>query len=106
MAASEWVPFAGIAEDQNGTYVLRDREFEGEVVLDKTHVRMSPEKIEIQVGANASVKKTPRGKRPEGAPEKLDDPCEGSGTFCLGSVEFCCHNGEVIGPCDGSWGCS
>src|SRR2546423_338344 len=97
--APEWVRFDGVAEDNGTTYTLRAYADAGIVVLDKSHVRLHDEFIDVRVGANATVTRAPTGQRPASAPRPLfDDPCDGRGTFCLGRVEFCCGDGKVVGP--------
>jgi hypothetical protein len=105
MSATEWVLFDGTAEDNGSTYVLTAVGAKAQIVVDKMHVRLGEESVEVRTGAAVQVRNAPSGQRPADAPQALDDPCEGRGTMCVGLVEICCGNEKVIGPCEGVWGC-
>ena len=58
--------------------------------------------VEILVGAKVRIMQPPYTQF---IGDSVSVMCEGYGSCCVGETEICCHNDEVVGPCEGYWRC-
>jgi hypothetical protein len=108
-AMTDWIKFAGKAEQQGGKTILTAASGNGSVTMNGDDVRIDGAGIFIRPKSKNIARRMPN---------KLDaitkaeteasaaGGCPGNKTYCIGLVLFCCANHEQIGVCVGAWDCS
>lgn len=104
---SEWCRFDGQAGQRGDFYELTGAGG-GTVRVAATNVRAVGQGYEVKLKAKAEVVQRPQGHKPDAnvVSANAAADCPNRQTYCVGLLEFCCDNDELIGPCIGVWDCS
>lgn len=105
---SDFVPFAGFAQRLGDTIRLSAAGGNGALEFSLADVSFATGQILVRVGAMAVNIEEPTQDDLQQRPSatSLRHRCPSSITSCIGSVQICCDDFSVIGPCRGAWGCA
>ena len=100
-----WIRFNGTAETHGQIVWLKPFDDEA-LILKLTHnnVKISGDQVEVRHGATILNLAEIKSNEPKSEARPSTD-CDGNDTGCIGAVEYCCHNGKVVGHCDGYYRC-
>jgi uncharacterized protein (DUF779 family) len=100
-----WVQFVCRVVDRTpASVILKATDGSGGAIsVNAADVRVvGDQRVELRVGTRVYVLSPPDTQRQSGRDPML---CHGQGTCCIGSTEYCCDTGELIGSCDDFWRC-
>jgi hypothetical protein len=106
---SEWLLFAGEAQDEGTTYILTGAVGGGQLRVAKNEIQMNGSFVTIKKGAKAEFVTNPaayfkvKSLVDIGSQTLMASSC--SKWACIGFVQVCCDDGRVEGACLGVSGC-
>jgi hypothetical protein len=105
---SDFLIFRGSAEKRGDAVRLTAEGGNGSIELADGDVRVEGGQVRVRRGAIALFVGEPHTGDASARPGRaaLQGLCPSGITCCIGSVQLCCDDFRVIGPCQGAWGCA
>jgi tetratricopeptide (TPR) repeat protein len=118
LIAGPWLPFVGTARSMKGQFLLVADLLKGTLLAERQDVRHQAGRVEVILGARVEIVEAPMQDRDQESkrdhlkealfspsPRSVPGSEELARSCCIGGVEVLCATGEIIGSCEGVWGC-